>query len=394
MSPSSLPSSRRPDIDWLRVLATYLLFAFHAGKVFDVPPFYHIKNAELSPHLNLFTGFVHYWHMPLFFLLAGWSAAGSIRLRGPAGFMRERVSRLFVPLAFGIVAFGPFLRWVELRGGLFMTITGRRLPAEPNVSFLDFLPRYFAFENLTWAHLWFVAYLFTFSLLYLPLLARLVRRAPSSWAPSAALVYLPILPLAIIQMTLRGRWPGYQNLIDDWANFSYYSLFFLLGAALAHLPTVERAAQREWKRAGLIAIATAVAMLGIDAWRATGSPYAPFAGRFLSAIVGWCAVISFLGIAARFLAFSNGALRYLAESAFPVYVLHQVAVVGVALWVCGLSLGIGAKFWLVTVLATVATVGVYHVAVRPVRSLRVLLGMKPAAAATPVRAARAEAMAS
>ena len=39
---------RRPDIDWLRVLAVYLLFVFHVGKVFDPAPFYHIRNADLS----------------------------------------------------------------------------------------------------------------------------------------------------------------------------------------------------------------------------------------------------------------------------------------------------------------------------------------------------------
>ena len=40
--------TRRPDIDWLRVGATYLLFVFHVGKVFDPAPFYHVRNADLS----------------------------------------------------------------------------------------------------------------------------------------------------------------------------------------------------------------------------------------------------------------------------------------------------------------------------------------------------------
>ena len=38
--------NRRPDIDWLRVFATYLLFVFHVGKVFDPAPFYHVRNAD------------------------------------------------------------------------------------------------------------------------------------------------------------------------------------------------------------------------------------------------------------------------------------------------------------------------------------------------------------
>ena len=75
---------RRPDIDWLRVLAVYLLFVFHVGKVFDPAPFYHIRNADLSFTMLVVCGFVGLWHMPLFFLLAGWSAVASLQTRALA----------------------------------------------------------------------------------------------------------------------------------------------------------------------------------------------------------------------------------------------------------------------------------------------------------------------
>ena len=88
---------RRHDLDWLRIGATALLFPFHVAKTFDVLPIYHIKNAELSSGLGYFTFFIHQWHMPLFFVLAGWSACAAIQRRGVAGFRRERVRRLLVP---------------------------------------------------------------------------------------------------------------------------------------------------------------------------------------------------------------------------------------------------------------------------------------------------------
>ncbi len=43
---------RRYDIDGLRIFATYLLFPFHVGKVFDVPPYYPIKSPDLSGALD------------------------------------------------------------------------------------------------------------------------------------------------------------------------------------------------------------------------------------------------------------------------------------------------------------------------------------------------------
>jgi len=384
--------SRRWDVDWLRVFATYLLFVFHAGKVFDVPPFFPLKNGQLSVAMGFLTGFIHQWHMPLFFLLAGWSAFGSLAQRGSAGFMRERVGRLLVPLAFGMLVICPPIRWVELREGLFVTASGRALPAEPGVGLLEFLPRYYTPEGVTWSHLWFLAYLFTFTLLYLPILVRLSRAAVRRVPERGAALYLALLPLVLVQVTLRGRWPGYQNLVDDWANFAYYSLFFLFGFALARAPQIERLAHREWRRAGLMAAAALLGMVATDLLRGRGFELSVFANRALSAVAGGCGVLFFLGLAARFFTFSNQALRWLAQSAFPVYLLHQLAVVMVGLWVVSLPFGVALKFALLVPLSVAVTLGFYQFVVRPLPVLRFCFGMKPGAAALsrgPVAAADA-----
>jgi hypothetical protein len=180
---------RRYDIDWLRVGATLLLFVFHAGMIFNPAPFYHIRNDELSFGWLVVCGFISLWHMPLFFLLAGWSLCGSLRTRGSAGVLNERSLRLLVPLLFGCVLFMPVIKYLELSSGLDLNHVGLRvspalqdgfrlvipdgLPvAKPfGESFREFLPTFFTLERFTWAHLWFVAYLLTFTLLYLPAFA-------------------------------------------------------------------------------------------------------------------------------------------------------------------------------------------------------------------------------
>ncbi len=97
------PVERRSDIDWLRVTATYVLFVFHVAKVFDFAPFYHVVNRDRSMVFFVLAGFIAQWHMPLFFLLAGWSLFGSLRGRSTSDFLRERARRLLLPflLAFG-----------------------------------------------------------------------------------------------------------------------------------------------------------------------------------------------------------------------------------------------------------------------------------------------------
>src|SRR2546426_706054 len=132
--------NRRPDIDWLRVFATYLLFMFHVGKVFDPAPFYHVRNADLSS--------------------TGLRVAPALQ----EGFRRVIPNGLPV--------------------------------AEPfHEGFFTFLPTFVTLDRFTWGHLWFVAYLLTLTLLYLPGFAWLAARGDRLKRVGTWVVYLPVLPL-------------------------------------------------------------------------------------------------------------------------------------------------------------------------------------------------------
>ena len=110
--------TRRYDIDWLRVFATYLLLLFHVGMVFNPAPFYHVRNTDVSFVFLILCGFISLWHMPLFFLLAGWSAFASLSMRGTGEFLKERLFRLFVPLVTGCILLMPAIKYMELSSGL------------------------------------------------------------------------------------------------------------------------------------------------------------------------------------------------------------------------------------------------------------------------------------
>jgi peptidoglycan/LPS O-acetylase OafA/YrhL len=378
---------RRYDIDWLRIGATYLLFAFHTGKIFDVAPFYHLKNAELSEGLGYFTGFVHQWHMRLFFLLAGWSLFASLAKRGKQRFLTERNRRILVPFAVGCLLFAPFMRYAEVLNGVFFTPAGEASGAFAGASFLEFLPHFFTLEAFSWVHLWFLIYLYVFTLLYLPLFQRLIERGGELRELPAAWVYAPILPLALIQVTMRDRWPGVQNLYDDWANFLFYSLFFIAGFLLARYPALERAAHREWKRAGLLGLGACLAMT--LPWEAVVAR-PEVATRALSGAAAWGCVLGLLGFARQYLTAGGGALRYLSESSLPIYILHSPAIVLVGYWVIQLDAGIPEKFALILAGSVSLALIVYHFAVRRFQPLRALFGMRattrPSSSAPSLRA--------
>lgn len=384
-------ATRRYDIDWLRVIATLLLFVFHTGMIFSPAPFFHIRNEELSFGWLIVCGFISLWHMPLFFLLAGWSLCQSLSIRGARGVALERTLRLFVPLLFGCILFMPPIKYLELSSGLDLNHTGLRvapalqsgfrsvipspLPeAAPfHESFGEFLPSFFALERFTWAHLWFVAYLFTFTLIYLPAFVYLLRRRGSLERYGAVAVYAPIVPLGLVQLLLRPHWPGIQNLYNDWANFAYYSTYLFAGFLLARNRAFEEVAQREWWRALAIGLGACGVLLG-GVVRLYESPPLLLVG---SAVAGWCFVIASLGLAKRFLDFGNAALHYLSEAAFPIYILHQAAIILPGYFILHLPLGIAVKFSLIVSVAAVLSFGIYHLIVREFAATRFLFGMRP-----------------
>ena len=386
--------TRRPDIDWLRVFATYLLLLFHVGMVFNPAPFYHVRNTDVSFFFLILCGFIGLWHMPLLFLLAGWSAAASLRSRGVGTFLRERGSKLAVPLVAGCILLAPSIKYLELRSGqdlnhrgLFVTpevqqrirsLVPVELPlAEPfEEDFLTFLPSFFTDpDRFSWSHLWFLAYLLAFTVVLLPVFAAIVRRSTGTGIPSRAWVYAPLAPLVLIQLTLRERYPGPYNLYADWANVSYFATFLLAGSALARWPSLEAVVASEWRRALAVAAAATVLLLGAVLGLVTSTPVVLVA----AGVAGWCFVVAWLGAAQRRFASPSRRLAYLAESAFPVYVLHQPVIVLLGVGVVALPLGAGAKFFLLLGGSVAATLALYHFLVRPYRLPRFLLGMKPLA---------------
>jgi uncharacterized protein (DUF2147 family) len=243
-------------------------------------------------------------------------------------------------------------------------------------SFLTFLPTFFThLDRFTWAHLWFLAYLFSLTLLYLPALGWLLRRRDLLTRLRPAAVYLPIVPLAVVQLTMRSRWPGIYNLYNDWANVAYYSVYLVAGFLLASQPTLARLVERERKRSLAIGLGAAAALL-LAVLGIANSPVVLLVG---SAVASWCFVVALVGLARRFLTSSGPVLRYLSESAFPVYVLHQAAIVLPGYFLIRLPMGIGTKFVLLMLFSASLTLAVYQWLVRPFAAPRFLLGMKPKA---------------
>jgi glucan biosynthesis protein C len=357
---------RRCDLDALRVLAVLLLVAFHSARVFDVfDPFY-VKNPQTSDTLSwAVVAFLNPWHMPLLFVLAGaatWLALGH-RSRG--AYVRERTRRLLVPLLFGLLAIVPPQAFLasRFRGG--------------ETSVASFLADYWTVEgdltgytgSFTPAHLWFIGYLFIFSLVTLPLLARWHgRRVGARWL----LLAMPLVLVAANELPAPGDGP--QN--------PWYSLaLFVAGFLLLADPRAERAVHRHWRAllaAAAVTMATAMVVWasGIgDGWR-DGSP-AGVAFTLLEEANTWLWVLALLGAGRALLSRPVPGLRYASEASFPFYVLHQTVIVALAYFVVGWEVGTAPKFAALSLAAMALTLLPYELVVRRTNVTRFLFGVKP-----------------
>ncbi len=76
--------------------------------------------------------------------------------------------------------------------------------------------------DLSWHHLWFIAYLFVYCLLLVPLFARW-RKLPCTLQPGNWLYALGLVP-GLNEAILKPLFPQTHNLTSDWYTFNHYSL--------------------------------------------------------------------------------------------------------------------------------------------------------------------------
>jgi len=377
-------------LDWLRVLATLGVFFFHVINIFG-PAKFEINNAERSDAIMAIQGFFYPWGMPLFFLVSGAGSWFALRRRTAGQFTRERTMRILVPFFTGTLLLGPvqlYLSWSHKnQTGVF-----------PG-SFLDFLvdrlpqigPKYFGAFGY---HMWFLGFLFAFSLLALPLFTwfkgEAGRRSISRLAglcERRGAILLFILPVALLRLGLQPFFPELQ----DWADFFSYGIFFVLGFLLFADERFTRAIRRDWGfllGVGIVAMlastAIVVSMESFDLEQAPAT-LIEFVLWGLIAACSWCWTAFMLFIGMRYLNRDSRVLRYGQATLLPFFVVHQPAILAVAYFVVQWQAGITIKLFAILFGAFALSIGIVELVIKRVGFLRLLFGMKDLPKAPVVR---------
>jgi glucan biosynthesis protein C len=377
-SPSTR-SIRYYDLDWLRVFATLVVFVYHAAKPFNFDA-WHIRNAQLSPGLDSWAGFLGVWIMPILFVLSGMSIALSLRSRNTGQFVRERVTRLLVPLVFGIFVLSPPQIYIE-----------RMNYGQFDGSFFQFLPHYFNGPylgygkpgNFAWMgiHLWYLLLLFVYSIVLLPLFlamrgeamqARLARLG--AWLEKPATLFLPAVPVMILSAALDPSGPGLR-ILGEWNVFIYLTLLvygFVMISALRFEATVYRYRGLTF----LVGLVAALITSPLD-----GAAYGTmgfFVGQAARGLLAWCLIIVLFGLFYPLRQRNTPFLRYTSEMVLPFYILHQPVIILIGYYlVLPTQFSPFAKYMLIIVMCLPVVVAIYELLVRRINLLRVLFGLKP-----------------
>ncbi|MBV9348099.1 MAG: acyltransferase family protein [Pseudolabrys sp.] len=362
---SASGGARRTDLDIIRIVICAAVILAHALLIFAAEPRYHLKAPEWYPATVSYE-FMRATTMAVFFLVAGLATVMSLRGRSVKAYVSSRINRILVPLFIGIVTLGPVIKYIELSHGRNLSKRGIALVAPLDVDFLHFLPLYFTHSRLvTWSHLWFLAYLFAYSIVFLPIMVWLARRPAKSEMPPAFVVYLPGLLLAAQVVAFNGYWPFLPTLFKD-PNTILFALCFLLGAMFAVWPGFE--ARLRQQAVGMVLL-LAAAFSGI-VWFGES-----LAGRVCVGLTAWAAVGASLALGARYAPPKNAALDYLAQATLPIYIVHHVPLLLIALAILPLAIPVLAKIAVIAGLTMVVSLALYHFLIRPMPPVRWAVGM-------------------
>lgn len=378
---TGMNTGRRHDLDWLRFIAIAILLFFHTGMLFN-PWDWHIKNNETSESFRYWMSWLHFWRMPLLLFISGAGTYMALGKRTPSQFARERFSRLFIPLVFGIFVVVPPQIYFE--------------HIDKYDSYWDFYKTIFEFQpypkgSFSWHHLWFIAYLLVYSLLAIPLLIFLrsqnsllfKEKIKAVLSRPVGILFIPASIILITQIVLRPHFPEETHaLVDDWAYFTFYLSFFIFGMICYSNPLLWESIGKNRKHLLISAVASLI-------------PFYVFYFHFREVIhlpwsldtvetafdvtaiyVSWFTVITVIAFGQHYLNRPHPWLATINEGLYPFYILHQTAIIFIGYYLCRLPWSIAAKYWSVSLLTLASCLIFYLAFIRPFNPMRRVFGMK------------------
>ena len=366
-------SPRVNYLDWLRVLGILLVFIYHSTRFYNVEDWV-VKNNIWYPSVQVWNTFVTSFMMPLMFVISGASLFYALGKGGFGKFLKDKTLRLLVPL---LVA---DLTMISLQAYLYAT--AHHLFSG---SYFQFLPQYYHLNTIDWqgAHLYYLWYLFVFSVILYPLLrwlkggGRGVLSRLDGVLARSGMVYILALPILLLYIVIPADSPLMRT-NGGWP-FIMYLCFTLWGFLVVSDERLqERIRQLRWTSlvVGLALVVGFTIMFGQIANPNVMTPMLMLAG-VMRVFGGWICVLAIFGLGMQYLTVRTPRLDYANEAVLPFYILHQTVMLAVGYVVLQWAIPDVLEWATIVVISFVVIMALYEYLIRRWNVMRFLFGMKP-----------------
>lgn len=308
---------RKYYIDNLRNLTILLLFPVHTCMIWnDFGSRFYIWAGE-NKTLSTLIVLINPWFMPLLFVLAGMSARYALEKRTVREFIGQRVRKLLLPFAAGMLLLVPFQTWYARK--YFDGYQGSVL--ENLQYFFTHITDLSGYDGaFTPGHLWFILFLFLIAMLSLLLFRFLPfekAAAKTERIPAAGVLGL-FIPIWL--MYYLGNFGGFSL----GKNLALYLAGYYVLSSDTVMERLEK--NRRWILAACIASTSASVFLYYNF---------SYYGDLWVNYVGWNAILALLVLGKKYLDKCTKFTVYFNRASYPIYILHQSILVALAYYVVG-----------------------------------------------------------
>lgn len=322
----TINSERIYGLDALRAIMMLLGIILHAGLTYasgDYATFWSLKNPQNSLLFDIVVAYIHFFRMPVFFVVSGYFGAVLFYKKGPGQMLQNRMKRIVLPFIAGVLIIYPMSVFAFAYTNY--ALAGEIYPLQKAWNEI-IIGKFFPFNVL---HLWFLYFLIFYSFGGW-LLAKIFKDDNSLTIYFGKIIsfilqnfWLRIITLTIL-FFLCLYWIGEPYLTTnnkwsiDFPIFTTYFLFFETGWVIFKTNSLHE--MKDYP-IGQLAVATFLFFAFLfTPWG--DSAWIIYAKEFLSAL--FCTIFIF-GFIALFMTYFNTyspKLNYMMGAAYWVYLIH------------------------------------------------------------------------
>ncbi|MFK7795676.1 MAG: acyltransferase family protein [Gammaproteobacteria bacterium] len=359
-------------LDALRATMLLLGVVLHIALTYSVEGWgsgWPLKDLEASTNIadHAFY-FIHYFRMPIFFILAGFFSALLYMRGGILGLIKNRCLRIGIPFFIGIIILYPLVyfsfvfsvkaNYLSIFNDNASSIVGASKYLYRSVSVADIFPP----DNTT--HLWFLYYLLYFYMAMIPLII-IARSCKNSWLQQVKFLFTYLLARPIFRIVLLSLMTAYvifpagggilrlanRFSLDIDIFFAYFTFFGFGWMLFYSKDLLEQFKQYAWLQ--VLLACCIYLILSFWVWPNIFNP-GLISGlnnyivtSILASVLVWLMFFGLTGLFLRYLDFPSKYVRYMVDASYWIYLIHLPVTVCIPGLIVATGLSAGVKIIIV-----------------------------------------------